>query len=68
MDADRTSPFLVDSLNQELYAQVINVGHTSFHNQDLNYVDRHWAPMFSFIRKIRFPMDKSVAGYVVSTS
>lgn len=68
MDADRTSPFLVDSLNQELYAQVINVGHTSFHNQDLKYVDRHWAPMFSFIQKIRFPMDKSVAGYVVSTS
>lgn len=24
--------------------------------------------MFSFIWKIRFPMDKSVAGYVVSTS
>ncbi|BFZ16609.1 hypothetical protein BsWGS_19648 [Bradybaena similaris] len=67
VDADRTSLFLVDRRTRELYARVFDVGQTNGHNQDHNYLSRHGAPTVSFIREIRFPMDKGVAGYVAST-
>lgn len=59
VNADRAAMFMVDERHQELYARVFDMGETITLTHD--------AEKMALLKEIRFPIDKGIAGHVVTT-